>query len=84
MTTPEMRKRASEFEKEQTKAEKEMLRDRAKRVKAEGYKSESEYFANTNPFRNSAAKTKALKKKIHSLNPAALDERQKGYKNNKH
>lgn len=27
---------------------------------------------------------KSLKKKIHSLNPAALDSRMKGYKNNKH
>ena len=62
MATEAMKQRAAEFEREQNKQEKSMLRHRAKRVKAEGWKSESEYFAKTNPFKNTDAKAAALRK----------------------
>lgn len=40
----------SEHEKNILKQEREMVRDRARRVKAGGFKSESDYFRNVNPF----------------------------------
>ncbi len=48
--------RAREFERENSRQEKSMLAHRARRVKREGYKSERDYFANTNPFKNTDSK----------------------------
>ena len=67
MATEQMKHRAAEFEREQNKAEKSMLAHRARRVKKEGYKSESDYFANTNPFKNTDPKrsfTKSISKAL--------------------
>lgn len=47
-----MRAAAAAFEKKINVQEKEMLRDRAKRVKKGGFKSEREYFEKANPFKN--------------------------------
>lgn len=61
--------RAEEFERRINREEKSMLADRARRVKAEGYKSEREYFANTNPFKNTDKKPfkKSISKAINKL-----------------
>ena len=42
--------RAKEFEKSINKQEKQMLRERASRVKKGGFSSEKDYFTNVNPF----------------------------------
>jgi hypothetical protein len=77
MATPEMLRRAAEFERQNEKAERSLVRDRAKRVKAEGYKSEQEYFAKTNPFKN--YETKHFTKSI----PHALKAKSKALDNKK-
>lgn len=41
---------AKEFETRMNKEEKQMLRERAHRVKAGGFKNEHDYFENVNPF----------------------------------
>lgn len=58
-----MNDRAREFEKSINKQEKQMLRERASRVKKGGFKSEHDYFTNVNPFtgkRSESSKRKAL------------------------
>lgn len=57
--------RAEAFEKLINKQEKQMLRERASRVKKGGFKSEHDYFTNVNPFtgkRSLTSKSKALSK----------------------
>jgi len=64
--------RAEAFEREINRQEKSMLRDRAKRVKKEGYKSEKEYFMHTNPFKNTDSKPKSIDRKEYKSITKAL------------
>ena len=48
--------RAEAFEREVNRQERNLVNDRARRVKREGFKSESEYWKHTNPFRNTDPK----------------------------
>jgi hypothetical protein len=44
--------RTKEFEKKVNREERQMVRERAARVKKGGFKSESDYFKHANPFKN--------------------------------
>lgn len=59
---------ANEFERKITRMERGIRISRAHRIKKEGYKSEGEYWRNTNPFENTdpkkGAKHMAIRKKL--------------------
>lgn len=92
MATEDMKKRAHEFEKTQNRLMGKYVADRSRRVKREGFRSESDYFKNTNPFRNSdkpkksvhsPSKSKALAKKIpKGIEKPSSDQKSSGLINN--
>lgn len=62
-----MNERAKAFEKDINRQEKQMLHERASRIKKGGFKSEHDYFSNVNPMTGKRRESKSPKSKALRL-----------------